>query len=108
VKVVRISRLTKEFYRVPVSAREAGAVVNPTTMVAQFALIFDGEPSAYVTGEWETDLTTDPDTYFARITVGGTGSGATIEKAVGNYTAWLKVAGATETPVRQVGQVEIA
>lgn len=107
MKVVRISRLTKELYRVPVSAKEAGVVLNPTTMTASFALISDGEPSSYVAGEWETDLTTDPDTYYARITIGGTGSGATIEKAVGTYTAWLKVAGATESPVRQVGQVEL-
>jgi hypothetical protein len=107
VKVVRISRLTKEFYRVPVSAKEAGTPVNPTALVVQFQLMSDGEPSSWVNGEWETDATTDPDTYYARITVGGTGTGAAIEKAVATYTAWLKIVGATETPVRPVGQVEI-
>ncbi len=99
---LKLSVLTDEFIRVPVEAQEAGAAVNPTTATVSFAFKTTGlpaDPGDFTNGEWETAGTA----YFGRIRVGGVGTGATKELAVGTYTIWIKIAGATEQPIRQVG-----
>ncbi len=99
LSTTRIKFESKDFVRVPVTAKEAGVVVNPTALVVQFSLS-QGEPGAFTAGAWETDATTVPaPTYFARILVGGTGTGATIEKAKGKYRVFVKVTGSPEIPV---------
>jgi hypothetical protein len=106
---LRIPTPTKEFIRVPVSAKEAGAFVNPTTEGAHLAFKLSGQPAGgdWKVATWETDTSVFPVAYFMRAVVGGTGSGAAVELAVGTYTIWSKVTTATEVAVRQVGQLEI-
>lgn len=99
---VRVSFLTKEYVRIPVKAKEAGAVVNPTVLPVAMAFTDGSDPGSLTTAVWETDATTEPDTYFARILVGGTGSGATIELVRGTYTGWVKITSSPEIPVIRV------
>ncbi|HXF71143.1 MAG TPA: hypothetical protein VNO79_00850, partial [Actinomycetota bacterium] len=48
---------------------------------------------------WETDTSVTPNRYYARVLVGGQGTGATIELAPGVYTAWVRITGNPEKPV---------
>lgn len=102
---LKLSTLTKEYIRVPVEAREGSVIVNPTTDVVAFAFMASGKPTApaFTTGAWETDGSA----YFARIVVGGTGTGATKELAAGVYAVWLKVTDSPEVPVRMIGTLEM-
>jgi len=106
---LRIPTPTKEYIRVPVVAKEAGAFVNPTTEGAHLAFKTSGQPAGvdWKVATWETDTSVSPTAYFLRAIVGGIGSGAAVELAVGTYTIWAKVTTATETAVRVVGQLEI-
>lgn len=103
---LKLSILTDEYIRIPVAAREGSTPVNPTTLPLSFAFKTSGQPvdpGDFTTGSWEIDGSA----YFARIRVGGTGTGATKELAVGKYQVWLKVADATEQPIRPVGTLEM-
>jgi len=103
---LKLPVLTDEFIRVPVEAREGSAAVNPTTLPVHFAFKTTGvpvDPGDFTQGAWETDGAA----YFARIRVGGPGTGATKELASGRYTIWIKVVDATEQPIRQVGTLEM-
>jgi hypothetical protein len=106
---LRIPTLTKEWLRIPVSAVEAGNRVNPTTETAHLAFKTSGQPAAgdWKVATWETDASVSPTVYYLRAIVGGVGSGAAVELAVGTYTIWSKVTTATETSVRQAGQLEV-
>jgi hypothetical protein len=95
-----LSSLSKEYVRVPVSAKEAGVTVNPTSDEVAFAFVQSGEPSTWYAGQWETDGTT----YYARIAVGPGGSVTLVD---GTYDTWVKVTDSPEIPVRKVGQVRI-
>lgn len=104
----RISSASNEFIRVRVNAKESGVVVNPTTDAVSFAFPSDaGAPGAFTAGSWETDATTTPDTYYARIRVGGTGSGATKELANGNYHVYVKITDSPEVPVLLSGTLVV-
>lgn len=94
---IRISKLTKEYVKVPVSAKEAGAVVNPTNpaLVVEMAFTTGADPIVWSAAAWETDGST----YFARILVGGVGTLATVELAPGVYVAWVRVTATPERPV---------
>ena len=98
---IRIHSLSKEYVRVPVRAKEAGIVVNPTALAVAIAFKASGAPVGgdFLGAVWETDATTDPDTYFARILVGGTASGATAALANDLYRVLVKITGAPEIPV---------
>jgi len=103
VSTLGVSFLSREEIRVPITAREAGAVVVPTGDVVSFAFTLGGvDPSAFTAGAWETDTTTEPDTYYATIQVGGTGSGAAVVLAKGVYTVWVKVADSPDIPVKRL------
>ena len=106
---LRIPKETKEYVRVPVSARDGGAYVDPTSATAELAFKTSGRPSGgdWKSATWETDGGVSPVRYFMRAIVGGVGSGAAVELAVGSYTIWARVTTATEKPARQVGQLEI-
>ena len=62
----------------------------------------EAEPTApdWKTAEWETDTTTDPDTYYARCLVG---TGGTVALSDGTYRVWVKIIDAPETPVKRSG-----
>lgn len=103
---LKLSVLTDEFIRIPVEAREGSAAVNPTALPVSFAFKPAGtpvDPTDFTTGAWETDGTA----YFARIRVGGVGTGATKELTAGKYTVWLKIVDSSEQPIRPVGLLEM-
>jgi len=96
---------SKEYIRARVTATEAGSTVDPTALSASFAFVSDGsDPSSWTAGVWETDN----GRHYARIIVGGTGTGATEELAEGTYRVWVKVQSGTEVPVDEVGTLVIA
>lgn len=99
-----ISVLDLEYVRVPVSAKTAGADVNPTsdTVVMAFTAIPGVDPVGgdWKTSSWETDATTTPSTYYARCLIG---PGGTIALAVGSYQVWVKVTDSPEVPVKRAG-----
>lgn len=101
-----LSSLSKEYVRVGVAAKEAGVAVNPTADVVQMAFVAPGaEPAGgdWQTASWETDQSTEPDSYFARCLVG---PGAVV-LAEGTWAVWLKVTDSPEVPVREVGRLII-
>lgn len=101
----RISALSLERVRFPVSADSAGVPYNPTaaTVQAAFMATDAGEPGG---GDWKacTWDTTLIGTYVAGCLVG---PGGTVTLAAGLHTVWVKITDATagESPVRQVGQL---
>ena len=98
-----ISALSLEYVRVPVAAKQAGAVVNPTADTVTMAFSAAGvDPVAgdYKTASWETDATTTPSTYYARCLVGPAG---TVTLAAGTYEVWVKVTDSPEIPVKRSG-----
>lgn len=100
----RVSSTSREYVMVPVSAVESGVAQDPTGDTVEFAAVAPGvEPSAWTAGSWETDATTDPDTYAARILVSGTGGGGTIELADGTYDLWVRITDSPERPTERVG-----
>lgn len=102
----RISTASKEYLRVRVEAKESGVVVNPTADVVTMAFTADADAPMlgdFGAASWETDATTNPDTYYARTTVGGVGTGATQELASGRYNVWVKITDSPEVPVLQAG-----
>jgi hypothetical protein len=102
-----ISKDSKEYVRVPVFAKEGAAVVNPTADTVQMAFLAgEGPPAAgdYKAASWETDASTEPDTYYARCLIG---PGGAIVLTPDTYSVWVKVTDVPETPVREVGQLRI-
>lgn len=102
-----ISSLSKEYVRVRVFAKNAGAAVNPTADVVEMAFKSDGtEPSTpdWKTAAWETDATTDPDTYYARCLVG---PGGTVTLTDGSYDVWVRVTDSPEIPVKKAGRLVV-
>lgn len=98
-----ISALSLEKVRARVSAKNNGVVVNPTADTVQMAFTVAGaDPIAgdWKTAEWETDATTEPDTYYARCLVGPAG---TVTLAAGMYQAWVKITDSPEIPVKRSG-----
>ena len=101
---LRISGQSTEYVKVPVAARASGAVVNPTSDVVAMALPYKGV--APVSGDWkaaswETDSTTTPATYYARLLVGPAGTAY----QAGTYDCYVKVTDSPEVPVLLAGQV---
>lgn len=77
---------------------------DPTSSVVEFALIpEDAEPVLldWVAGGWGDWNPTGRTADAISPTIGGTGSGAAIEKAHGRWALWIKIDLAPETVVRQ-------
>ena len=107
-RIIRISSTSREYVRVPVSASEAGVVQNPTGDTVEFSAVTPGaEPSTWTAGTWETDATTDPDSYYARILISGTGGGGTLAMADGTYDLWVRITDSPERPARPVCRLVI-
>lgn len=88
-----------EYVAVNVSAKEAGAFINPTsdTVTMAFTLNGDDPVSAdFKSASWETDSTTNPDTYTALCLVGPSGA---VTLTPGSYSVWVKVVDTPETPI---------
>jgi hypothetical protein len=100
---LRLSSLSTEYVRVPVSARENGAVVDPTSDPVSMAFKAEGaEPEEvdWVAGSWETD----GETFYARCLIGPDGDQ---QLADGTYLMWVRIAAAPEEPVRRVGRLVV-
>lgn len=110
---VVISGLTgrQNVYIEGVTAWREGTEVTPTGLPVQFAAVaLAGDPLAappvetdWVAGAWLAGAP-EPTPW---ILVGRTGSGATIERASGEYALWLRILGATEQPEEMVGVLVI-
>jgi len=108
----RISSLSREYLRVPVKARRAGAAYDPTGDVVELALT--AKPAAtesdtynepvsanWATGSWDTEGTK----YLAKLTVGP--GGDIVPASAGTYQVWVRVTSASEIPVMYAGDMEI-
>jgi hypothetical protein len=94
---LEISASSLQYVKVPVAAKLAGAVVNPTGDVVALAFPTPGAPPiTWYTGAWETDSSASTPVYLARTTVG---PGGTAVLAVGSYEIWVKVTDNPEIPV---------
>jgi len=105
--VLTLSSLSKEYVRVRMSARNNGAVVNPTADTVEMAFTLnDAEPTSpdWKSASWETDANTEPDTYYARCLVG---PGGTVTLADGTYRVWVRVTDSPEIPVKKCGLLVI-
>lgn len=104
--IPEISASSVEYVRVPVYAKASGSVVDPTgdTVVMAF-MASTAAPgvSDWKTASWETDATTEPDTFFARCLVG---SAVTLTAGT-TYHVWVKVTDNPETPVKRAGLVKV-
>lgn len=103
MRTLEISSASLEYVRVPVFAKESGAVVNPTSDVVTMAfLTADADPAGgdWKAAVWETDTTTTPDTYYAKCLIG---TGGTAVLANGRYQVWVKVTDSPEIPVKPAG-----
>lgn len=103
--VAEIASSSVEYVRVPVSASAAGVAVDPTADTVQMAFL--ATASAPVSGDWktaswETDASTNPDTYYARCLVG-----SAVTLTAGTYTVWVKVTDSPETPVKRAGLLRV-
>lgn len=96
--ITRISAASLEFVRVKVAARESGVDVDPTLDTVSMAFISTGSAPGtadWKAASWETDASTDPDTYYARCLV-GTGGSAVL--AADTYAVWVKITDNPEVP----------
>lgn len=97
VQPATLSTGSIEYVRVRVQAKASGVAVNPTADTVTMAFVSDGTtPSGatFKTSSWETDTTTDPDTYYARCLVG-----SAVTLTAGTYEVWVKIVDSPETPV---------
>jgi hypothetical protein len=103
----RFDALTLEYLRVPISAKEAGVAVNPTSDTVKMAFVPKGTKPVngdWKVASWETDGSTIPATYLARCLVG---PGGTVQLAAGTYVVWVQVTDAPEIPIRDAGELII-
>jgi hypothetical protein len=98
-----------DYVQVSVAARASGAWINPTGNIVQMAFKTSGDPVSgdFKTASWDTDATTDPDTYIARCLVSGVGGGGAAELAAGSYWCWFKMTASPEIPVRKFAKLVV-
>jgi hypothetical protein len=74
--------------------------VNPTADAVSFAINGGETPASgdFVAGSWETDPTTSPPTYVARVLVGPAG----LARGVGTWIGWCKIGDNPEIVVERV------
>lgn len=99
--------LSREYVLVKVSSKQSGSWVNITSDTVQMAFPVRGV--APVAGDlkaasWETDTSTDPDTYYARCEVG---PGGTVTLSEGVYDIYVKITDSPEIPYLYGGTLRI-
>lgn len=102
-----VSTGSLEYVRVPVSATEAGQLVDPTGLTVRLGFVRPGvtpQLGELVLGSWEADTTTRPTTYRARALV-GPGGGTVL--APGRYVVWVHVTDSPEVPLRPAGELRV-
>lgn len=81
---------------------------DPTGLTVTVAFPTAGnDPATWTAATWNTDMSTDPDTYWAELLVSGTGGGGTVELAKGVYDVWIRVADGTQSPTRLVSRMAV-
>lgn len=93
--------LTTEYVRTAVAATG----VDPTGLAAQMAIVptgADPESADWNASSWETDTSTDPPTYYARLLVGPDGGDVELTAGV-LYDVYVRVADPPETVIRNSG-----
>lgn len=107
-ETLEFSKLSTQYWSVPVAATKAGAAYNPTADVVQFAFMPTPTQTPvtadWVSGVWETVATSIIYPYNAKCLVGP--SGATVLTS-GSYNVYMKVTDNPETPVFIVGTLGI-
>lgn len=99
------SSLSLEYIRVPVSVKESGSPIDPTSDSVALSFPTEGSaPTLWNPGTWETDATTTPTTYLARVLVGPNGD---IELTAGLYDVWVRITDNPEVPARKSGNLQI-
>jgi hypothetical protein len=104
-----VSALSIEYLRIPVAAVVSGSAIDPTSDVVQIAIVTTGNTPVtldWKSATWETDATTDPDTYYARLLV-GPAPGVQTLTAGQIYDTYVKVADNPETVVRNAGAIGV-
>lgn len=103
---IEMSSQSRQYVKVPVTAKLAGVLLNPTTDVVKMAFSPMGSaPSTWTSATWETDSSTTPATYLARMMVG---PGGTIQLARGTFDIWVQVTDNPEIPVvRSLSRLKI-
>lgn len=100
-----ISKSSLTYIKAKISATVSGATVDPTGDVVKMALMAGSDSPAssdLKTASWETDATTSPTTYKARLLVGPSGS---IVPIAGTYMLWVQVTDSPEIPLIPCGIV---
>ncbi len=95
---MRLSSLSREYVRVPVTAN-----ADPTASPVELAFVLDGEPGPqdWVVGSWEKVGST----YFARALVGPGGDKVLAD---GTYSVWVRVTAPPEVPVFRAGLLAVS
>lgn len=104
--ITKIPIITREYYRVPVSLTVNGAVIDPTSLTVEWAIVLAGATPLtgdWIAGSWET-LTAGP-TYLARVLVGDATTNFPIDQGI-MYDAWIRITDTPERPARLVGQIQ--
>lgn len=105
---IGFSRLSTQYYLVPVAAAKAGVPYNPTSDTVQFAFMPQATQvpgnSDWVAGSWDTVTSNLLYPYSAKCLVGPAG---TTSLGIGTYYVYLKIADSPEIPVLIAGQLEI-
>jgi hypothetical protein len=105
--MLTISTASREYVRAKVSAKASGTVVNPTGDTVEIAfLATEDAPSSgdWKTASWDTDTTTDPDTYYAQCLVG---TGGAVVLTAGVYNMYVRITDSPEVPVKRSGIVKV-
>lgn len=105
-----ISSQSKEYLKVPVSARDSGGVVDPTGSPVAFAFlapeVTPDVATTWTSGSWETATQpgTGADIYKARCLIGPSGA---ITLSAGSYDVWIRVTHNLEAVMRKAGSIRI-
>lgn len=81
---------------------------DPTLLSVSVAFPVAGAaPSVWTAAAWATDMSSDPDSYYAEILLSGTGGGGTVTLATGVYDVWVKVVDGSASPTRHVSTLVV-
>lgn len=84
------------------------ADADPTALAVSFAFVQGSDrPSTFTAGTWDGAYASGKATAVTP-TIGTTGSGATVELAVGTWHAFVKVTDSPEVPVRSCGTIRLS
>lgn len=105
---IGMSRLSTQYYLVPVAASTSGTSYNPTGDTVQFAFMPQATQvpgnSDWVSGSWQTVPTSVLYPYAARCLVGPAG---TANPGIGTYYVYCKITDSPEIPVLLAGILQI-